>query len=67
VIAELQKQLTPQERELDSRDGTIIAWEEGLMAYAHALGDVSTGCDADRAGLETTQWDFFAYVCTSSS
>jgi hypothetical protein len=38
VIVELQEQLLAQERELDSREGTIVTWEEGLIAFTRALG-----------------------------
>jgi hypothetical protein len=32
VADELQGQLLAQERELDSREGVIAAWEDGLVA-----------------------------------
>jgi hypothetical protein len=35
VAIELQEQLLAQDRELDSREGAIIVWEEGLAAFAH--------------------------------
>jgi hypothetical protein len=38
MIVEQQKQLLAWERELESHEGTIIAWEESLMAFAHVLG-----------------------------
>jgi hypothetical protein len=38
VAIELQEQLLAQEVELDSREGTIIMWEDGLAASEHALG-----------------------------
>jgi hypothetical protein len=36
VAAELQGHILAQERELDSREGAVIAWEEGLVAFARA-------------------------------
>jgi hypothetical protein len=38
VLDELQKQLLAPKGELDSREGTIIAWEDGLVTYKRALG-----------------------------
>jgi hypothetical protein len=42
MIIEQQEQLLAWERELESHEGTIIAWEESLMAFAHVLRG---GCD----------------------
>jgi hypothetical protein len=36
VATELQGHILAQERELDSREGAVIAWEEGLVAFARA-------------------------------
>jgi hypothetical protein len=57
VIVELQEQLLAQERELDSRDGTAITWEESLMTFAHEVSEASAECNAIRACAATTQWD----------
>jgi hypothetical protein len=38
VAVELREMLLTQERELDSREGTIAAWEDGLAAFERALG-----------------------------
>jgi hypothetical protein len=43
VAVELREMLLTQERELDSREGTIAAWEDGLAAFENALG----GCTWD--------------------
>jgi hypothetical protein len=37
---ELQGQLLAQGKELDIREGTITTWEDGLVAFMHALGEV---------------------------
>jgi hypothetical protein len=37
VLDELQVQLPARGRELDSREGTIIVWEDGLVASEWAL------------------------------
>jgi hypothetical protein len=46
VTVELQGQLLVQERELNSHDGAIITWEEGLASFVHALEEVHAECDA---------------------
>jgi hypothetical protein len=66
MIVELQEQLLAQEGELDSREGTVVAWEESLMAFACALGEVSTECDASRARATATLWDYSIHVSASS-
>jgi hypothetical protein len=42
MVVELQEQLLARERELDSREGTLMAWEYGLVAFECALGRVCT-------------------------
>jgi hypothetical protein len=46
VAVELQEQLLTQE-ELDSREGAITAWEDGLVASKHALGRACLEHDAE--------------------
>jgi hypothetical protein len=36
-----KEQLLARERELNNREGAIITWEEGLIAFACTLGEVS--------------------------
>jgi hypothetical protein len=38
VADELWGRLHTQEGELDNREGTIAAWEDGLAAFKRALG-----------------------------
>jgi hypothetical protein len=52
VIIELQGQLLAQERELDSREGAIVTWEEGLAAFARVLGEVRMECDVSHACVD---------------
>jgi hypothetical protein len=40
MAVELQEKLLARERELDSREGTIAVWEDGLVAFERALGKV---------------------------
>jgi hypothetical protein len=67
VTAELQEHLLAQERELDSREGAIVMWEEGFVAFAHTLGEVHAECDASSARADVIQWDFFTQAHASSS
>jgi hypothetical protein len=67
MAVELQGQLLAQERELDSREGAIIMWEEGLVAFACTLGEVCAERDASRACADVVPRDFFTQVRASSS
>jgi hypothetical protein len=67
VVVELQEQLLARERELDSREGVVVAWKEGLAAFMHMLRVVRAECNASHVCANAIQWDFFAQVCTSSS
>jgi hypothetical protein len=67
VTIELQGQLLARERELDSREGAMVMWEEGLAALACTLGEERTECDVCCVCADAIQWDFFAQACASSS
>jgi hypothetical protein len=45
--------------ELDSQEGAIITWEEGLVAFAHVLWVVREEHDTSHARADVVQWDFF--------
>jgi hypothetical protein len=60
VVVELQERLLSQKRELDSREGAIATWDEGLVAFARVLGKARTKCDTSHVHADTVQWDFFA-------
>jgi hypothetical protein len=47
VAIELRGQLLARERELDSREGAITAWENGLVASECFLGRVCVECDIE--------------------
>jgi hypothetical protein len=49
VAVDLQGKLLARERELNSQEGVIVAWEEGLVAFAHTLAEVHVKRDASRA------------------
>jgi hypothetical protein len=44
---------------LDSREGDITMWEDGLAAFELALGKVHTECDISHVQAEVVQQDFF--------
>jgi hypothetical protein len=52
TAVKLQEQLLARERELDSREGAIAAWEDVLVAFACALGEARMKCDTKRAQAE---------------
>jgi hypothetical protein len=52
VLDELQEQLLTRERELYSREGAIIAWENGLVASECTLGRACMEHDTKRAQAE---------------
>jgi hypothetical protein len=60
VDVELQEKLLAQKRELDSREGAIVAWEEGMVAFARTLREVHAKHDTSRARADAVQWDFFS-------
>jgi hypothetical protein len=41
-----------RERELESREGAIATWEDGLVAFKRALGRVHSERDASRVQAE---------------
>jgi hypothetical protein len=51
VIDELQEQLLALERELDSQEGTVVTWEEGLTTFAHVLGEAPVRMSYDVTSL----------------
>jgi hypothetical protein len=52
VAVELREQLLARERELESREGSIATWEDGLVAFEHALGRVHSEHDANHVQAE---------------
>jgi hypothetical protein len=46
LLANDAEQLPTRERELDSKDGVIAMWEDGLVAFECALGRACTERDA---------------------
>jgi hypothetical protein len=60
VVDELQEQLLTWERELDSREGVIATWQDGLAASEHALGRVCAKRDTACAQAEATRQDYLA-------
>jgi hypothetical protein len=52
VPIELWEQLLPRERELESREGAILAWQDGLAAFECTLRMVCMECDGSRIQAE---------------
>jgi hypothetical protein len=67
VAVELREQLLAEERELESREVAIAAWEDGLVAFEHALGRVHMEHDVSRVQVEAAQQDYLAQTCAFSS
>jgi hypothetical protein len=62
MAIELQEQLLAWGRELGSREGTITAWEEGLVASEHALGRARMECDTKCDRAEAARQDYRARI-----
>jgi hypothetical protein len=45
----------------------MVAWEEGLVAFARTLEEVHMEYDAFGVRADAVQRDFFAHACVSSS
>jgi hypothetical protein len=66
VDVELQEQLLTRERELDSREGAVAVWEEGMVAFARVLEEVHTKRDASHVRADAVRRDFFSRARASS-
>jgi hypothetical protein len=55
VAVKLREQLLAREREVDSREDVIAAWEDGLAASKHALGKACMDRDAEHVQAEAAQ------------
>jgi hypothetical protein len=45
----------------------VVAWDDGLAAFTHALGQACTECDAKHVQAEAAYQDFLAQMHASSS
>jgi hypothetical protein len=64
MMGKLQAQLLTREWELDSREGAIATWEDGLVAFKHALGRACMEHKAERTEAEAVRQDYLARMCT---
>jgi hypothetical protein len=55
VANELRDQLLARERELDSREGAITVWGDGLVASKRSLGRACMEHDAEHAQAEAAR------------
>jgi hypothetical protein len=53
--------------ELDSCEGTIVAWEESLVAFARTLAEARAGPDTIRTHMDAIWHQYLTQVSTSSS
>jgi hypothetical protein len=67
VLAELQEHLLARERELDSREGTVTAWEESLEALACSLVEARAVHDTICTHTDAIRRHYLTQVSTSSS
>jgi hypothetical protein len=63
MAVKLQGWLLAQERELDSRGGALMAWEDGLMASKCTLGRARMECDAECDRAEAVRQDYRVRIC----
>jgi hypothetical protein len=50
-----------------SREGAIVAWEDGLETYERALGRACLECDAEHAQTVVVRLDYLTQSFTSST
>jgi hypothetical protein len=62
VVVELRGQLLARERELDSKECAIIAWEDSLAASECALGRARVECNAKCDRVEDVRQDYQARI-----
>jgi hypothetical protein len=67
VLAKLQEQHLARERELDSREGIVVAWEESLVAFACTLTEVHVGHDAIHVHMDAIWRHYLTQVSASNS
>jgi hypothetical protein len=67
VAEELREQLLIRERELDSRESTIAALEDGLATSEHTLGRECMERDTACTQAEAARQDYRARLCASTS
>jgi hypothetical protein len=48
------------ERELDSKEGAIVVWEDGLRAFEEILGKACMERDAEHTQAKVVQQEYFA-------
>jgi hypothetical protein len=64
VAFELPKQLFAWVRELNSREGVLMAWEDVLAASECALGRACAECDTECDQADVVRQDYLARVHT---
>jgi hypothetical protein len=67
MIIELLEQLLVWERELDSQENALLAWEDDLAATECALGWAHMECDVECDRAEAIWQDYWAKMRTSTT
>jgi hypothetical protein len=67
MVAELQEQLLVWERELDSQENALMAWEDDLATTKHALGRVCMECNAECDQAEAIRQDYRSRMHASTT
>jgi hypothetical protein len=62
IAVEFQEQLLARERELDSREGTLTTWENGLVASKSALGRACMERNIECAQANAARSDYQARI-----
>jgi hypothetical protein len=62
IAVEFQEQLVARERVLDSREGTLTTWENGLVASKSALGRVCMERNIECTQAEAARSDYRARI-----
>jgi hypothetical protein len=67
MVTELQEQLLVRDRELDSQENALKAWEDNLAATELALGRARMECDTECDRAEAIQRDYQAWMRASTA
>jgi hypothetical protein len=58
VVEELQEQLLAREQEMNSREGAIATWEDGITSSERSLGRACMERNANHAQTEAIRQDY---------
>jgi hypothetical protein len=67
MVIDLQEQLLVWERELDSRENALIAWEDDLATTERTPGRARKECITECDRTEAVRQDYRARMCASTA